>query len=269
MEIKVAIREIKVGEKIFKIAYDIVNPTKQKNIIFLHGWGSNKEIMKCFKDNFKDFKHVYIDMPGFGKSSNDYILTTLDFAKIIDTFLNELNIKKDIIVGHSFGGKVATLLNPDILVLVASAGIVLPKPLSVRVKIKTYKLLKALGLAKFRKFFVSRDVQGMRENMYETFKNVVDEDFSEIFANYKGKVLIFGGKEDTAVPPNAIKKQSKLLNSKNIMLNGNHYFFFNFAYAKENRKVIEQKVLECMMRKREIKGKEKEEMEKRDGKEGN
>jgi len=218
-----ALRSIEVENKKFDISYDIINPSGKKDIIFLHGWGSNKEIMKCFSDNFKEFRHIYIDMPGFGKSPNPYVLTTFDYAKIIDEFLKSININKDIIIGHSFGGKVATLLEPDLLVLLASAGIVMPKPLGVRIKIKTFKILKKLGLSKFRKFFISEDARGMSENMYETFKRVVDEDFSEIFANYTGKVLIFGGEDDTAVPPEAIKKQGELFKSKVIMLNGGHY----------------------------------------------
>jgi len=241
----VAIREIKIENKKFEIAYDIVNPSYEKNIIFLHGWGSNKEIMKCFKDAFPNFRHIYIDMPGFGKSSNNYILTTEDYSKITDKFLNELNIGKDIIIGHSFGGKVATLLKPKLLVLLASAGIIMPKPLSVKLKIKTYKLLKSLGLGKFRKYFVSQDAKEMKENMYETFKNVVDENFSEIFKNYNGKVLIFGGREDTAVPSEAVKKQSELFDSKNIMLNGGHYFFFNDKDAIKNREIIENEILKA------------------------
>ncbi|GAB6044898.1 lipase EstV [Caminibacter profundus] len=239
-----ALRSIEVENKKFDISYDIINPSGKKDIIFLHGWGSNKEIMKCFSDNFKEFRHIYIDMPGFGKSPNPYVLNSFDYAKIIDEFLKSININKDIIIGHSFGGKVATLLKPSFLVLLASAGIVMPKPLGVRIKIKTFKIFKKLGLSKFRKFFVSKDARGMSENMYETFKRVVDEDFSEIFANYTGKVLIFGGEEDTAVVPEALKKQGEFFKSKFIMLNGGHYFFFNDKYAINNRKIIEEKVLE-------------------------
>ena len=240
-----AVKKIEVDKKNFEINYEIINPGNKRNIIFLHGWGSNKEIMKVFKDNFKDLRHIYIDMPGFGKSQNPYVLTTFDYAKIIDSFLKELNVSKDIVIGHSFGGKVATLLKPELLVLLASAGIVMPKPLNVRVKIKTYKLLKNLGLSKFRKFFVSSDALGMSENMYETFKRVVDEDFSDVFAKYDGKVLIFGGDEDTAVPPEAIKKQGELFKSKIIMLSGNHYFFFNspsVEEARRNREVVEKEI---------------------------
>jgi len=242
----VAVKKIEVDGKKFEINYEILNHKNQKNIIFLHGWGSNKEIMKCFSEKFSDFRHIYIDMPGFGKSLNPYILNTFDYAKIIDEFLKSINVSKDIIIGHSFGGKVAILLKPDLLVLLASAGIVMPKPLSVKIKIKTYKFLKNLGLSKFRKFFVSSDARGISENMYETFKRIVDEDFSDIFAKYKGKVLIFGGKEDTAVPCEAMKKQGDLLKSKIIMLSGNHYFFFNspsIKKAKENREIIEKEVL--------------------------
>jgi len=241
----VAVKKIEIDKKNFDISYEIINPQNKTNIIFLHGWGSNKEIMKCFSQNFKDFRHIYIDMPGFGKTPNPYILNTNDYAKIVDKFLKEIKISKDIIVGHSFGGKVATLLQPDLLVLLSSAGIVIPKPINVKIKIKFYKLLKKLGLSKFRDFFVSNDVKGMSENMYETFKNVVDEDFSSFFKNYQGKVLIFGGKDDKDVPVEAIKKQEKLFNNKAFLLEGNHYFFFNspnLDISKQNRKIIEKEI---------------------------
>jgi len=242
----VALKKISFENKTFDISYEIINPVAKEDIIFLHGWGSSKEIMKCFKENFRDYRHIYIDMPGFGKSGNNYVLTTKEYAKIIDLFLKEIKAQKKTVIGHSFGGKVATLLNPECLVLLASAGIVLPKPLKVKMKIKTFKLLKKMGLSGFRKFFVSEDAKGMSENMYETFKNVVDEDFAEIFASYNGKALVFGGLNDTAVPPQAVKKQAELLNSENIMLNGDHYFFFNGTEAAKNRRIIEQKVLECI-----------------------
>jgi non-heme chloroperoxidase len=221
------------------INYELYNLEKEKPIIFLHGWGSNKEVMKVFKDEFPNNKLLFIDMPGFGKSPTNKIWTTQKYANKIDKFLKELNIEKFCIVGHSFGGKVATLLNPKYLILLSSAGIIEQKPLKVKLKIRLFKLLKPLGVKKIRKFFVSDDAKEMSENMYETFKNVVDEDFSEEFKNYKSKAIVFGGDKDMAVSLNSNKKIASLIeNSEFVKLNGDHYFFLD----KNNRKIISEKI---------------------------
>ena len=108
-----ATKSVTIDNKSFDISYEVVNPSSKKDIIFLHGWGSNKDIMKnVFSPYLKDFRHIYIDLPGFGKSLNNYVLTTNDYVKIVDEFLNLITSSKDIIAGHSYGGKVATLLNP-------------------------------------------------------------------------------------------------------------------------------------------------------------
>ncbi len=239
-----ALREIKYKGNIFKINYEIVPPKKEtrKDIIFLHGWGSNKEIMKVFKQDFEEFRQIYIDMPGFGKSNAPIPLTTFDYAKIIDVFLININAKKDVIISHSFGGKVGLLLRPKLLVLLSSAGILEKKPASVRFKIALYKLLKKLTGAKFRDFFVSKDVKGMDEVMYLTFKNVVNENFDEIFKSYDGEVLIFGAKRDKAVTPNAIKQQSQHLNTNYKIFDGEHYFFLDKNNRKELVKLIKERI---------------------------
>lgn len=222
------------------INYDLFNIDKKDTIIFLHGWGSNKEIMEVFKDSFDEYKLLFIDMPGFGKSESDEVWTTQKYAKKIDEFLNVLNIDKKIIIGHSFGGKVATLLEPEYLILLSSAGIIQEKSLKTKLKIKLFKLLKPFGGAKIRKFFVSDDAKKMSENMYQTFKNVVDEDFSEYFKNTTSKVLVFGGKQDTAVLPKSNEKIANLTNGELILLDGDHYFFLN----PNNKQIIANKIKE-------------------------
>ena len=237
-----AVREITYKGNSYPINYEIKNPSAKTSVIFLHGWGSNKEISKsAFYNTLPNMKHIYIDMPGFGKSPNENILTTNDYHHIVRLFLDDLKISKDVIVAHSFGGKVATLLEPKLLVLLSSAGIVPKKSFKVKLKIKLFKFLKSLGLGGFYKLFASKDVDGMSKNMYETFKNVVDEKFNDIFANYKGKVLIFWGKDDRATPLNSGKKIHSLIkDSKFYPLDGDHYFFLK----KKNIEVIEKKIKE-------------------------
>ena len=185
---------------------------------------------QAFGKELSGYKHIYMDMPGFGKSSNEMILTTEDYAKIVQLFLDELKVKATIAMGHSFGGKVSTLLKTPCLVLLSSAGIVTEKPWSVKVKIATFKLLKPLGFAKIRQLFVAPDAQGMSHEMYETFKNVVDEDFEDSFSASKSQALCFWGKEDTATPLYTGEKISGLIaNSEFYPLDGDHFFFLKHA----------------------------------------
>jgi len=226
-----AVKEVKYGGKIYRISYETVNPAHKDVALFLHGWGANKEIMKkAFGTYFKDFRHVYVDMPGFGASSMHGALATKDYAKIIKSFLDELGASPKIIFGHSFGGKVATLLNPEYLALLSSAGIVAKKPLWVRFKIALFKFLKLFGLGFLYKFFATKDVKGMSKTMYETLKNVVDEDFSSKFADFGGKAFIFWGEEDKATPIKSGERVSRLIkNSEFHALKGDHFFFLLHA----------------------------------------
>jgi len=223
----VAKKSLEVLGDRFDISYEIINQDRTKDFIVLHGWGSNKGLMRqSFSKFLSEFRHIYIDLPGFGNSTTDIKLDTVQYSNILNEFFKVANIKKDIILGHSFGGKVATLLNPDLLVLVGSSGILIPKPFSVRMKIYLNKFLKQFGITSFRKFFVSDDGRNLSPHMYETFKTVINEDFSLLFESYSGKALLFWGKDDTATPLDTAKKiNEKILNSKLFEYDGDHYFF--------------------------------------------
>lgn len=237
-----AVKEIRYKENIFKLSYEVINPKEQDVLLVLHGWGSNKEIMKqAFGKELQGYKHIYLDMPGFGASSNEMILTTKNYGEIVQLFLNTLAVQPKIIMGHSFGGKVSTLLKPETLVLLSSAGVVTEKPWSIKVKIATFKLLKPLGFSKIRELFVAPDAQGMSHEMYETFKNVVDEDFESEFAKSTSRALCFWGIDDTATPLYTGEKIAGLIeNSTFYPLEGDHFFFLKHARFIANE--IEQDI---------------------------
>jgi pimeloyl-ACP methyl ester carboxylesterase len=222
-----ASKEITYKAQTFQLSYELVNPSQDEVLLVLHGWGSNKEIMKqAFGKTLSQYKHIYLDMPGFGKSTNTTILTTDDYGHIVKLFLKALGVEAKIAMGHSFGGKVATLLDTPCLVLLSSAGVVTVKPWSVKIKIATFKLLKPLGMKKIRELFVAPDAQGMSHEMYETFKNVVDEDFEDSFAKSKSTALCFWGKEDTATPLYTGEKIAGLIEKSTFYpLDGDHFFF--------------------------------------------
>ena len=93
-----ALKEIKYKNKIFKLSYEIVNPSKEEVLLVLHGWGSNKEIMKqAFGKTLQEYKHLYVDMVGFGKSSSpQMVLTSQDYAEIMKVFLKAFHIFMEI-----------------------------------------------------------------------------------------------------------------------------------------------------------------------------
>lgn len=232
-------RRVEYQNTFFDISYEMIKPDLESQdvksdlppiMLFLHGWGSNKELMKiAFGKCFREFCHIYVDMPGFGNSPNEKPLQTQDYAAIIQKFVCEVSGRKAsecVIVGHSFGGKVATLCQPKEMILLSSAGIVVPKPFRVRFKIALAKIMGKLGLKGVSKIFRSSDVNAMNEGMYQTFKTVVDEDFSKEFSSYNGVASIFWGESDNATPLFCGERIANLIKgSRFFAMQGDHYFF--------------------------------------------
>ncbi|TLD85857.1 alpha/beta hydrolase [Helicobacter sp. MIT 05-5294] len=232
-------KRIEYQGQVFTISYEIVESQNKTApiLVILHGWGASKALMKqAFGSLFQEFRHCYIDMPGFGNSPTPpFALNTFDYAEILKIFLKQLTIEpcQCTILGHSFGGKVATLLQPKELILLSSAGIRVPKTLKIRLKIVIAKSLNRLapklnGILK--RFLRSKDVENMDEIMYQTFKNVVDEDFTSIFASFKNPCYIFWGENDLATPLKSGERIHSLIqDSKLFVLKEDHFFFLKGA----------------------------------------
>ena len=220
-------KEILYKNVVYTIAYEMLNVAQPSAIIFLHGWGSSKELMKqSFGKTLHAYKHIYIDLPGFGASNVHHILSTHEYMQIIQLFLSSINITPYAIFGHSFGGKVATLLQPSTLVLLSSAGIVTPKPLRVKLKIALFKVFKSFFPKRWYRFFATKDVAGMSQTMYEILKKVVNEDMRENFLTCKAQSFIFWGKEDRATPLSSGEQIASLIPSNHFFpLDGDHFFF--------------------------------------------
>lgn len=225
----------------YNLSYEILNQNKEQTLLILHGWGANKELMKqAFSKTLNDFCQIYLDLPGFGNSSVVKSLKSDDYVNIIKEFLNAKNLNIDVFLGHSFGGKIAALLALDFqkskLVLLSNSGILAKKSLKVRLKITLFKILKNLGFGRFYRYFASKDGANLDPLMYQTFKNVVDEDLSRIFAKIANKSLIFWGIEDKATPLKSGEIMHKLIkNSDFFPLEGDHFFFLKHSLFISNK----------------------------------
>ena len=222
-----ALRELVYNSQTYSISYEVLNKDSSDTIVFLHGWGSNKEIMKqAFGKELNRFRLIFLDLPGFGGSSIQVPIKTDDYAQIVKLFLDSLHVENFTVVGHSFGGKVGAILNPKNLILLSSAGIIVDKSLKVKMKIKLFKIFKNIVPRSMYRIFASDDVTGMSQTMYEILKNVVDENFVPIFKKVTSKTFIFWGKDDSATPLSSGEHISKIIQKSTFFpLNGDHFFF--------------------------------------------
>ena len=93
------------------INYLLYGKNKGETIVLLHGWGQNIDMMRPIGDYFADdYRVLIVDLPGFGKSGEPKTVWSLDdYVNALQELFNNLKIEKKIIMGHSFGGKLALL----------------------------------------------------------------------------------------------------------------------------------------------------------------
>lgn len=206
-----------------------------RDILLLHGWGQNIAMMKSLGDNFCDnYRITILDFPGFGESDEPSIAWDInEYSLMLEKFVAELNIKKPIVIGHSFGGRVAIRYSAnnsiEKLVLFGSPCIRNEKELSLSVKL--LKKLKTLpGLDQIgeymKKYIGSRDYKAASPIMRQTLVNVVNEDLSNYAKKIEEPTLLIWGENDTEAPVDDAKELEKLMvDAGLIILPGTHYAY--------------------------------------------
>jgi len=206
-----------------------------KDIILLHGWGQNIEMMKPLGDCFSDrFRITILDLPGFGESEEPKEAWTIEkYSDMLEEFIEKLSIKKPIVIGHSFGGRLAirySAAHPiEKLVLFGSPCIRIQEDLSITVKfLKTLKQLPGLNnLGEYMKKYIgSRDYKAASPVMRQTLVEVVNEDLSKYAREIEEPTLLIWGDQDTEAPVKEAKELEKIMvDAALILLPGTHYAY--------------------------------------------
>ena len=216
---------------------------KGKDILLLHGWGQNIEMMKPIGDGFCDrYRITIIDFPGFGHSEEPKEAWNIEkYSLMLEEFVKLTGIKKPIVMGHSFGGRVAIRYsarnNIEKLVLFGSPCIRLQEelPLKVRVlkKLKTLPGMNKIG-EYMKQFIGSRDYKAASPIMRETLVEVVNEDLSKYAREIEEPTLLIWGEQDTEAPVSEARELEKIMmDAALIVLPGTHY-----AYLENLARVI-------------------------------
>lgn len=180
-----------------KLNYELIGDGKT-NIIYLHGWQMD---LNSFRNVInKNRRNYLIDLPGFGKSLLDRAYSLDDYVYQLRKFIIEKSIDNPIIVGHSFGGRIAMRYAKyyDVkgLILVDSAGI---KLINLRVKLKRfiYKMFKAINI---KLNMGSNDYKMANELLKGVLKNVCNTDQKYDLEHIKCPTLVVYGKKDKVTP---------------------------------------------------------------------
>lgn len=219
--------------------YNLIKNNNKSCIVFLHGWGMNKN---CFEKVISNIERGYqilsLDFLGFGKSSEpSQYFDTYEYAYHIFVLLKKLNIEKVILVGHSFGGRIAILLSSvfDIevehLILTSSAGII-TFDLCKLIKIINYKFKKILVKYKLLSYDYlqkcgSKDYKNCSANLKAVFVKVVNQDLQKHLSKISAKTKLVWDKKDKETPYKYCKILNKNIKNSEIKLfdTGGHFAF--------------------------------------------
>ena len=232
------------------IYYEIYG-NSDKTVLILPGWGNTRNtfinIINLLKDSYKVF---IIDYPSFGNSPiPNRELSIYDYAQLVSNFIKENSINNPIIIAHSFGGRIVSILSSKYnfkinkLVLMDVAGIKRRKSFKTFFKEKLYKLLKKIThlfpkikQERLRQMlllkFGSNDYINLPICMRKTFQNIVKEDLRKYYKKIDVETLLIWGNNDTDTPLsdgfylNKIIKNSALI----IYKNANHFSYLNYPY---------------------------------------
>lgn len=186
-------------------------------LLILHGWGSNLERWQEVAEKLVQhgFKVIIPDLPGFGKSEPlSYPWNSNKYVAWAEEFVSKLNLKDYYLLGHSFGGalasKIAVKHPQDIKKLfLVSAACVRKKTASKGLSAKIAKFVRILKFLPFYnlfrkavyKFIIRKSdyvyVEGV---MKDTYLNIVSEDLSFHLPFIKVPTVIIWGQKDESTP---------------------------------------------------------------------
>lgn len=209
-------------------------------IVVLHGWGLSAKTFEPLVGELKKH-HFQVFAPDFPGFDSLHIptkpLTLADYTDFLDSYLRKHHIEKPVLIGHSFGGRVALKYqyvyptNITALILTGAPGFtpISRKKLAIFISIaKIGGTLFSLPLlyrlrdrVRLWYYYVvgARDFYRAEGVMRETFKNIVKEPLVSCMDNVRIPTLLVWGADDIIVPVAiANKMKDAIINAKLIIL---------------------------------------------------
>lgn len=216
------------------IATEYSDEGKGPTILMLHGWMDTHHTFDRLAGVLGlDYRLVRLDMPGFGQTEAPKEAWSVgDYATFVSHFSDKLGLKPDVILGHSFGGRVTIkgvstgVFKPRKLILVGSAGI--SKRITFR-NIFFTTVAKIFGIVTYiPPLYFYRDK--IRKKLYamigsdylesgvlrDTYLKVISEDLKEDASHISLPTQLIWGENDTETPLADGRQFSLLINGSSL-----------------------------------------------------
>lgn len=209
------------------LCYDVSG--EGKPLILMHGWGCNHTTVASIARTAAESHRVYnIDLPGFGDTPEPKEPWTVDrYTQFIERFIAKMQLEAPVLVGHSFGGRIAILLasrNPvSKVVLVDAAGVKPRRSLRYYAKVYSFKFMRRMAnlflgkknaakwIEKQRAKSGSADYAAASPMMRAILSLCVNDDLQYAMPSIKAPTLLIWGENDTATPIRDAHRMEKLI----------------------------------------------------------
>ena len=229
-------------------------------VVILPGWGATSAVYNLIVKQLAETHRVYVlDLPGFGITSEPPCAWSVDdYTDFVISFIEKLQLKDLILIGHSYGGRIIiNLSNRENvpfsvreIILIDSAGIRNPLTEEQQKRQNHFKKLKKFysnkvvsavmpgALEKLQKKYGSSDYANASPVMKQTLVKAVTQDYTDMLPNIKPAVFLIWGKDDTATPVSDAYKMKELIPNADLQIiaDAGHFPFLDQPF--EFRKIL-------------------------------
>jgi pimeloyl-ACP methyl ester carboxylesterase len=191
-------------------------------VVALHGWGRDH---REFRSALSRYPHLLVDLPGFGVSPPPAeAWGAAGYAGCVAAVLDQhAAAGPAVVIGHSFGGRVAVCLaaaRPDLVRAMVLCGVPLIRAPGAGKVPAVYRLARKahqMGLLSDRRFGAMRRARGSDDYnaatgiMQKILVRVVSESYEAQLGAIRCPVALLWGSADQAVPPSMAEKAGGLL----------------------------------------------------------